>query len=126
MQVILAAFFSFRGRMNIPDYCIVLAGAVILLSLALFAGYMKLTLITIPAIIACKWALLAALAKRFHDIGWSGAACLLTFIPFVGFATYFVLMAVEGTQGPNIYGNERFFFTTEPSRESSQRKIQME
>lgn len=65
------------------------------------------------SIIACKWALLAGLAKRFHDIGWSGAACLLSFVPLVGLITYFSLLLAEGTPGPNKDGDaQRFFLNT--------------
>jgi uncharacterized membrane protein YhaH (DUF805 family) len=107
---ILKAFFSFYGRLGIAECGIVLLGAVGLLVLGIVAVTHKIPLIAFPAIVACKWALLAALAKRFHDIGWSGAACLLSFVPVVGLITYFGVLLAEGTRAPNVYGEEQRFF----------------
>jgi uncharacterized membrane protein YhaH (DUF805 family) len=50
------------------------------------------------------WALLAALSKRFHDIGKSGFMCLLVLVPVVGIFTPFALLILQGTEGPNAYG----------------------
>jgi uncharacterized membrane protein YhaH (DUF805 family) len=50
------------------------------------------------------WALLAALAKRFHDIGQPGYMCFLVLIPIVGVFTPFVLLFLRGAERSNTYG----------------------
>ncbi|MGY3404194.1 DUF805 domain-containing protein [Bradyrhizobium sp. 131] len=112
---VLQAFFSFRGRINRCEYSFVLVGALVTLAIAFIATASHLKGLTGISIILCKWMLLAALAKRFHDVGWSGWCCLLSFVPMVGIVTYFVLLGIEGTSGPNKYGSvQTFFLNTAP------------
>lgn len=44
--------------------------------------------------------------KRLHDIGWSGAAVLLFFLPIVNVILGFGLLLFSGTKGPNAYGED--------------------
>jgi uncharacterized membrane protein YhaH (DUF805 family) len=50
------------------------------------------------------WVALASLVKRFHDIGWSGLACLMVFIPGVGGFVPLIMLFVPGNDGGSQYG----------------------
>jgi uncharacterized membrane protein YhaH (DUF805 family) len=47
---------------------------------------------------------LAVAVRRLHDTDKSGWWVLISLIPFVGGIILIVLLALEGTQGPNKYG----------------------
>src|SRR5262249_55519211 len=98
---ILQACFSFRGRMSIgPYWAVMAAGFLIIVIAAIGSGAMRgsgLGLLIIPG----KWMMLAALAKRWHDCDYSGAMCLLNFIPFVGLISLVIAGFIEGTHGSN-------------------------
>jgi uncharacterized membrane protein YhaH (DUF805 family) len=47
---------------------------------------------------------LAALVRRLHDTGKSGAYFFFVLIPFVGGIILLVFLAIEGDPGPNMYG----------------------
>ncbi len=44
--------------------------------------------------------------KRFHDIGYSGWATLLMFVPILNIGGGFLLLFKDGTIGTNKYGND--------------------
>jgi uncharacterized membrane protein YhaH (DUF805 family) len=51
------------------------------------------------------WLDVAASVKRLHDIGISGWAYLMVFIPYVGSLAAFIVMGcLDGTRGPNRFG----------------------
>jgi uncharacterized membrane protein YhaH (DUF805 family) len=114
--------FSFSGRMNRSEYATVYFGSM----LALVAGFAfaiwlihvfddaddnTIAIISLFAFIfACKWATLAALAKRLHDVGASGAICLLGFVPALGTVLFLVMLFFPGTKGGNHYGAPTYRF----------------
>jgi uncharacterized membrane protein YhaH (DUF805 family) len=116
---ILKGFFSFSGRMDIAEYGTVILCDIVFLILCILIARTHLPLSDIFAIlsfIAVKWSLLAALAKRFRDIEWSGLSCLLVFIPLIGLVIYIIMFFNEGTDGPNMYGPpQRFIFKNRAS-----------
>jgi uncharacterized membrane protein YhaH (DUF805 family) len=114
--------FGFSGRMNRSEYAIMFFGSI----LAIVTGcglavalYSKLgdssagtTVIfsTIAFVVACKWAALVALAKRFHDVGASGALCLLVFVPLLGTLAALVMLFIPGTANENHFGPPTYLF----------------
>lgn len=52
---------------------------------------------------------LTVVARRCHDIGWTGWAALLIFIPFLGTAFWLALFVIPGTRGQNAYGPDSRF-----------------
>ena len=49
---------------------------------------------------------IAVQVRRFHDQDKSGWLVLLAFIPFVGGLIVLVFMCLEGTRGPNRFGED--------------------
>ncbi|MEP2734700.1 MAG: DUF805 domain-containing protein [Erythrobacter sp.] len=49
---------------------------------------------------------IAVQVRRFHDQDKSGWMLLLGFIPFIGGLIVLVFMCLEGTRGPNSYGED--------------------
>lgn len=49
---------------------------------------------------------IAVSIRRFHDQDKSGWFYLLSFIPYVGGIIVFVFMCLEGTSGPNRFGDD--------------------
>ena len=49
---------------------------------------------------------LAVAVRRLHDQDKSGWLLLLAFIPFLGWFALLVLMCLEGTRGPNRFGED--------------------
>jgi uncharacterized membrane protein YhaH (DUF805 family) len=113
--------FGFSGRMNRSEYAIMFFGSMIAiiagvgLAVALIRGFgddasTTIVISLLVFIAACKWAGLAALAKRLHDVGTSGALCLLVFIPLLGFVLCVAMFFVGGTNGDNHYGPATYLF----------------
>jgi uncharacterized membrane protein YhaH (DUF805 family) len=94
MLALVAGFLIAVGLFHVFDDD---ASNVIVISLFAFIG-------------ACKWATLAALAKRLHDVGASGGLCLLGFIPALGTVLFLVMLFVPGTKGGNHYGAPTYRF----------------
>jgi uncharacterized membrane protein YhaH (DUF805 family) len=59
--------------------------------------------------IAAVVVILKAVVSRFHDIGWSGSAVLLMFVPLVDIVALLLLMVVPGQKRPNRYGEPSIF-----------------
>ena len=49
---------------------------------------------------------IAVTVRRFHDQNLSGWLYLLNFIPYLGALVVFVFMCLDGTRGPNRYGDD--------------------
>lgn len=49
---------------------------------------------------------IAVSVRRFHDQDKSGWFYLISFVPYVGGLIVFVFMLLEGTRGPNQYGED--------------------
>jgi uncharacterized membrane protein YhaH (DUF805 family) len=137
--------FSFSGRMNRREYAVVFFGSFVVLiagvylAIAVDYAFERLAgnvfkglagdssgdedvstltvLLIIPWIIALTWIGFAALAKRFHDINWSGLACLWCVVPWLGFIVQLVMLGVPGSAGQNKYGMPTNFF--EPRQASA-------
>jgi uncharacterized membrane protein YhaH (DUF805 family) len=60
-------------------------------------------------LIAAAVMILRAAMSRFHDIGWSGSAVLLMFVPLVGVVAFLLLLVVPGQKRPNLYGEPPIF-----------------
>jgi uncharacterized membrane protein YhaH (DUF805 family) len=60
-------------------------------------------------IIAAGVMILKATVSRFHDIGWSGWAALLMFVPLVDIVALLALLLVPGQKRPNLYGQPPIF-----------------
>lgn len=60
-------------------------------------------------LIAAAVVLLKAVVSRFHDIGWSGWAALLVFVPLAGIVALLLLVVVPGQKRPNLYGQPPIF-----------------
>ena len=51
------------------------------------------------------WIAFATIAKRWHDIGWTGWMTLTQLIPYVNVLIFFVLGMIPGNKGSNEYGD---------------------
>jgi len=113
--------FGFSGRMSRSEYTIMFFGSMIALiaGIGLAVALIRVlgddssttVVISLAAFIAaCKWAALAALAKRFHDVDLSGALCLLIFVPLLGTEFAVVMLFVGGTDGDNRHGPQTYLF----------------
>ncbi len=49
---------------------------------------------------------IAVTVRRFHDQDMTGWLYLLSFIPYIGWLIVFVFMCIDGTRGPNQYGDD--------------------
>lgn len=104
MQYVIWACFSFRGRISVGTYWGVIAVA--LVSIFLGTAILAKAGFAFVPIIMGKWMMLAALAKRWHDCGYSGAMCLLNFVPVIGLISLVVAGGMAGSPGLNRYGDE--------------------
>jgi uncharacterized membrane protein YhaH (DUF805 family) len=116
-MALLRVLFGFSGRMNRTEFAIMVFGSMIAiivgcgLAVALFREFGDAASVAVVIslgvfIVACKWAALAALAKRLHDAGASGALCL----PILGFVFFLIMLFLGGTKGDNGYGSQTYFF----------------
>lgn len=60
-------------------------------------------------IIALLAVVLKAHVSRFHDLGWSGSAAVVVFIPLVDVAAILLLAVVPGQKGANRFGEPQKF-----------------
>lgn len=70
----------------------------ILLLIVLIVLGITLLAIVIPS--------LAVQVRRFHDLDKSGWFILLNFIPYIGSIIVLVFMCMDGTRGPNRFGDD--------------------
>jgi uncharacterized membrane protein YhaH (DUF805 family) len=112
----LAGLFSFKGRLNRIQYVtIILAGYLLpFVAYMVFSVSVRRTdlidLVGLAVIFGVTWIFFAAMAKRFHDIGKSGWACLLFFVPVVGQLTPIALMIYPGENKTNEFGAVPIYF----------------
>jgi uncharacterized membrane protein YhaH (DUF805 family) len=118
---ILRGLFSFFGRLSRADYALTLLIGVVVPMIAF--GILESSPRSDPrdaaqilCMIVWAWVLLAAMAKRFHDIDKTGWATLAVLVPIVGQFTPFVLLFVPGTDGPNQYGRPESVFVPPNNR----------
>jgi len=120
------ALFSFKGRLARLEYTvgfgifIACAGAVTAClgivsdQLAWNEGDGRLITAEIISFLPLLWILFALLAKRMHDIGKTGLASLLVFVPLVGQLVPWVMLFYPGTRETNLYGAPRPGWFREP------------
>ena len=122
MLMPLRRYADFSGRSRRKEYWmflllqLILYAAVALVALVLFSaddgngGFglfsgMGLILFLI-IILALFIPTLAVTVRRVHDQDKSGWFVLLNFIPYIGGIIVFVFMCLEGTRGPNRFGDD--------------------
>ena len=60
--------------------------------------------------VAASIVMLKAILSRLDDIGWSGWAVLLMFVPLVNLVALLLLVVVPGQKQPNPYSEPPIFF----------------
>ena len=115
MTLPLKRYAEFSGRSRRKEYWMFVLGAFIAIIVAsivdgvlgmntMVAGvYGPLTTLVMLGLIIPG---IAVQVRRFHDQDKSGWFVLLGLIPFVGGLIVLVFMCVEGTRGPNQYGED--------------------
>lgn len=115
MTLPLKRYTDFSGRSRRKEYWMFLLGVVIvavvlgfvegMLGLSGMVGglYGPITTLFLLAIIIPS---IAVQVRRFHDQDKSGWFVLLGFIPFIGGLIVLVFMCLEGTSGPNRFGED--------------------
>ena len=68
----------------------------------------------IPLTLALIIPSLAVAVRRLHDQGKSGAWWFIQFVPFIGTIWFIILLATEGTRGPNQYGPDPKAYPASP------------
>ncbi|SDB52800.1 DUF805 domain-containing protein [Bauldia litoralis] len=103
-------FFRPQGRIARREYALG-AGLIFTINAALFALLLtRESWATLAAVLMLSlWlpllvAQLVLAAKRCHDLGISGAFCLILGVPFFGIFGLIALAFAAGTDGPNAYG----------------------
>ena len=71
---------------------------------AIEVGRTRYPLLQALCLIVTTVVILKAVVSRFHDIGWSGSAVLLMFVPLVDIVALLLLLVVPGQKRPNVYG----------------------
>jgi uncharacterized membrane protein YhaH (DUF805 family) len=100
--------FSFKGRIRRTQH------GITFLVMAFMSAFFNLVfetkdetiLIFLIFYLITTVAYIAAIVRRFHDLGNSGWYTLLLFIPLVGFVYGLILLFKKGTEGPNQYGED--------------------
>jgi uncharacterized membrane protein YhaH (DUF805 family) len=62
--------------------------------------------------LASLWSNVALAVKRLHDLGKTGLAAVVLFVPVISIVAFLVLCLFPGQQGPNRYGQR----TNAPAR----------
>lgn len=60
-------------------------------------------------LIAASIVALKAVLSRFHDIGWSGRALIIMFVPLVNVLALLFLLVAPGQKSANSYGEPSIF-----------------
>lgn len=114
MLMPLQRYADFSGRSRRKEYWMFLLGVVIVaIVLGLIEGatglagmvgpYGPLSALLLLGIIVPS---IAVQVRRFHDQDKSGWFVLIGFIPLIGGIIVLVFMCLEGTKGPNQYGDD--------------------
>jgi uncharacterized membrane protein YhaH (DUF805 family) len=97
-------FSDFSGRATRKEYLMFgFMNVVIMVALSLILGSIG-SLVAGVFMLATAVPAVAAMVRRLHDTGRSGATALLTLIPFIGGLILFVLLCQEGEANANRYG----------------------
>ncbi|MFM6832695.1 MAG: DUF805 domain-containing protein [Novosphingobium sp.] len=117
-------YADFSGRSQRKEYWMFVLFTFIVVAVCMalmFAGGMALDesgqaspgpLFWLGVVILAIWGIgsivpsIAVQVRRFHDQDKSGWMVLLGFIPYVGSIIVFIFMCIEGTRGPNRFGND--------------------
>jgi uncharacterized membrane protein YhaH (DUF805 family) len=114
LRPLLARYADFEGRMSRRSFWL-LVGALAAASLICGAADGVLGLAPVvgplgPLALVCLLVTLvpslAAEARRLHDVDRPAWWLLLVFVPLAGFCVLIFLCALEGTAGPNAYGED--------------------
>lgn len=116
-------YVNFEGRANRAEYWWVVLWNVIITLFCLFLGAMAASssddfwrlygvfLIGIYGIYSLATIIpsISLIVRRLHDIDKTGWLCLIGLIPYIGGLIVLVLTLLEGTKGPNRYGEPSDF-----------------
>lgn len=113
-------YVNFEGRANRAEYWLIVLWNVIITLFCLFLGAMMfsaqdftsmglgLFLIGIYNLVTIIPSI-SLTVRRLHDSNKTGWLCLIALIPYVGVLIVLVLTLLEGTEGPNKYGEPSDF-----------------
>jgi uncharacterized membrane protein YhaH (DUF805 family) len=93
-------YVLFNILLTIVGYAIIGIGVAAESMIIGVIGYIVLLIIGLGLLIPS----LAVAVRRLHDTNKSGWMLLLGLVPFVGFIILLIILATEGTKGPNNYG----------------------
>lgn len=114
-------YVNFEGRANRAEYWWVVLWNVIIISFCLFPGAMvaassgDYALMIFGVILIGIYDLatlipgISLVVRRLHDSDKTGWLCLIGLIPYIGGLIVLVLTLLEGTKGPNRYGEPSDF-----------------
>lgn len=113
-------YVNFEGRANRAEYWWVVLWNVIICLACLFCGVAMLTSrdftpMVFGIISVCIYNLVTIIpnisltVRRLHDSNKTGWLCLIALIPYIGVLIMLVLTFLEGTKGPNRYGEPSDF-----------------
>ena len=114
MMMPLRRYADFSGRSRRKEYWMFVLGVVIVaVIIGIIEGVLGLTGMIGPygplsllLLLAIFIPAIAVQVRRFHDQDKTGWFVLLGFIPIVGGIIVLVFMCLEGTPGPNQYGED--------------------
>ncbi len=102
---VLSNYATFGGRARRAEYWnFFLVNLVIVLVLEFVLGAIHLGFLAYIYSLAVLIPSIAVGIRRMHDTNRSGWWLLIALIPFIGWVAVLVLLALEGTAGPNQYG----------------------
>ena len=102
---VLTNYTQFTGRAGRAEYwSFFLINLVITLVLEFVLGFLHLGFLAYIYSLAVLIPSIAVGIRRLHDTDRSGWWLLIFFIPFLGWIAGLILLALEGTPGPNQYG----------------------
>ena len=104
MQV-LSNYAGFSGRARRAEYWnFFLVNLIVAFVLEFVLGFMHLQFVAYLYSLAVLLPSIAVGVRRMHDTNRSGWWLLIALIPFAGWLAVLILLALEGTPGPNQYG----------------------
>lgn len=115
LKVIKDNYANFEGRARRQEYWMfvlinLLISLILYIPLIIGVSMENDTIILISGILLTIYVLatlipsIAVVVRRLHDQDKSGTWYFIAFIPFIGGIWALILMATEGTRGPNQYG----------------------
>ncbi|WP_432664893.1 DUF805 domain-containing protein [Wukongibacter baidiensis] len=100
-------YFTFEGRINRAKYFFTLLFLGILLILfSLVAGYIESNILLILLIALVCYNKVCIIVQRLHDIERPGFHYFLLYIPIYNIYLGILLLFIQGTNGPNKYGDD--------------------